>query len=133
MVQEPYSILITDDDEGVRSSLQAVIELRGYRTYLAGDGGEALEVFRSEHIHVCILDVNLPDMTGDEAWYQIRQEENRVLPCVFVTGDAASADRPRALSEPTADVVTKPLTGERVISSLETMIRRFVHGQALSS
>ncbi len=82
---------------------------------------------------MCILDVNLPDMTGDEAWYQIRQEENRVLPCVFVTGDAASADRLRALSEPTADVVTKPLTGERVISSLETMIRRFVQGQALSS
>ncbi len=128
MLQKPYSILITDDDEGVRHSLQAVVEMRGYRTYLAGDGGEALEIFRSHYIHVCILDVNLPDMTGDEAWNRIRKEENRILPCVFVTGDSDSADRLRDLHEPAADVVTKPLTKERVISSLEAMIRKFVQG-----
>ena len=125
-MRKPYSILITDDDDGVRETLQSVVQMRGYRALIAEDGDEAMHIFRREYIDVCILDVNLPGLSGPETWQRFREIERRVLPCVFVTGDYASADRLRALEEPECDVVTKPLTKERVIASLESMIRKFV-------
>ena len=122
-----YSVLITDDDDGCRDSLQSIIEPRGYRTYLADSGDEALRIFRAEYIDVAILDVNLPGMTGLETWRRFKKEANRVLPCVFVTGDVASASSLESMREPEFVVVRKPLTKERVIKALESMILRFLH------
>ncbi|MBI2192333.1 MAG: response regulator [Planctomycetes bacterium] len=118
----PYSVLITDDDEGCRTSLQAILEPDGYRTYLASNGFEALQVIRREYIHVAILDVNMPGMSGLETWQRIKEESRRDFPCVFITGDSWHATRLQSLEEPAFVVVTKPLTKERVIRALESIL-----------
>ena len=57
-------LLITDDDRDFRMSLGEALTRRGYRTVLAADGIEALEVIRSQHIHLALLDVHMPRLDG---------------------------------------------------------------------
>ena len=64
VVQGQPSILITDDDQDFRETLAEVLEPRGFRTLLAGDGPQALEIVRKEQVHVLVLDMHLPKLTG---------------------------------------------------------------------
>ena len=79
MLIETPSLLITDDDPGFRETLRVVFEPRGFRTLLAGDGEEALQIVHQEQVHVVLLDVHMPKLTGLET---LRADEG-------VPGDAA--------------------------------------------
>ena len=71
-VQLP-SILITDDDLDFRETLRFVFEPRGFRTLLAGDGEEALEIMRDEEVHLLLLDVHMPRLSGLETLRRVKQ------------------------------------------------------------
>ena len=82
-----YSLLITDDDASCRDSLRDVFELKGYTTYLASCGREAVKIARSEELHLLILDAHLPDYSGLETFKIIRSEIRVAIPCIFMSGD----------------------------------------------
>ena len=66
MLVETPSLLITDDDPGFRETLRVVFEPKGFRTLLASDGEEALKIVHSETVHVVLLDMHMPRLTGLE-------------------------------------------------------------------
>ena len=78
------SILITDDDLDFRETLRGVLEPRGFRTFLAGDGEEALRIVHSEDVHVVLLDMHMPKLTGLETIRQLKQFKSR-LPCILLS------------------------------------------------
>ena len=53
------SILITDDDRDFRETLGGLFEPRGFRTFLAGDGEEALDIIRREQVHLALFDMHI--------------------------------------------------------------------------
>lgn len=63
------TILVVDDEPAVRQFVEAVLRREGYSVLEAGDGGEALEVFRirQEEIDLVLLDLGMPEMSGYEA------------------------------------------------------------------
>ncbi|WP_211435951.1 response regulator, partial [Candidatus Kuenenia stuttgartensis] len=71
---DSFSLLITDDDKSCRDSLREILELKGYTTYLASCGREAIKIARSEELHVLILDAHLPDYSGLETFNIIKKE-----------------------------------------------------------
>ncbi len=81
---ETPSILITDDDRALRETLQSALEPQGFRTLLAEDGEEALEIVRREVVHLGLLDMHMPKLTGLETLRRIKQIR-RVLPCILVS------------------------------------------------
>ena len=66
MVVSP-SLLITDDDRDFRETLRDVFEPRGFHTVLASDGVEALEIVRTREIHLVLIDMHMPRLSGMEA------------------------------------------------------------------
>src|SRR5207247_7288710 len=74
--RKPYSILITDDDRGCREALKEIVEPEGFRTLLASSGEEAVDIVREEPVHLALLDMNLPRMTGLETLQLVRSEEH---------------------------------------------------------
>ena len=72
------SILITDDDFDFRETLRFVFEPRGFRTLLAGDGEEALAILRGEQVHLVLLDMHMPKLSGLETLWEVRQFQWRV-------------------------------------------------------
>src|SRR5262249_59648955 len=87
---KPYSILITDDDRGCREALREIVEPQGYRALLASSGEEALEIAHEEPVHLALLDMHMPTLTGLEVLQLLRQI-NALLPCILITADTTEA------------------------------------------
>src|ERR1700674_1164648 len=71
-------ILAIDDDSAVQRALKRLFETEGYKVDLAKDGLSGLERFRKMRPSAIILDLRLPDISGQEVCHQIR----RVAPCL---------------------------------------------------
>jgi signal transduction histidine kinase len=67
-------ILLVDDDEGVRSSLQSVLVEEGYGVIPANDGQEALELIASRSIDLVLLDLNMPRKNGWDTFERLSAE-----------------------------------------------------------
>ena len=119
---KPYSILITDDDQGCRESLRSIVEPEGYRTLLASCGEEALEIVQDEQIHLAMLDMHMPTLTGLETIQLVRQF-NVSLPCILVTADATQDLIRQALRAQAFSVIPKPVSKNVV---LYTVVRALV-------
>ena len=58
------SILITDDDPSFRDTVRQTLEPYGYHLSLAADGEEALRILQSDDVHLLLLDMHMPKLTG---------------------------------------------------------------------
>jgi two-component system chemotaxis response regulator CheY len=108
-VTKPYSILITDDDSGSREALRDIVEPEGYRTLLASSGEEAVDIVREESVHLALLDMHMPRMTGLETLAMVHQI-NALLPCILVTADASGDLMRQAFSVRAYSVIPKPVS-----------------------
>src|SRR4051812_25331538 len=102
-----YSILITDDDRGIREALAEIVEQKGFRPVLAADGEEAIHIVQSQPIHLAFFDLNMPKMTGLEAMEVVRQIVP-LLPAILITADATLEVMRRAFAAHFFSVVPKP-------------------------
>jgi two-component system chemotaxis response regulator CheY len=119
---KPYSILITDDDRNCREALRDIVEPEGFRTFLASSGEEAIDIVREKRIHLALLDMHMPTLTGLETLQLVRQI-NAILPCILVTADANAALMRQAFSAQAYSVIPKPVS-KNVL--LYTVVRALV-------
>jgi CheY-like chemotaxis protein len=123
---KPYSILITDDDAGCRTALRDIFEPEGYRTFLASSGEEAVDIVREKQVHVALLDMHMPKLTGLETLELVRQI-NSLLPCILITADISDALMREAFRARVYSVIPKPVSKNVV---LYTVVRALVRLQA---
>ena len=121
-VAQRYTILITDDDRGVREALRDIVEAKGFRPVLAADGEEALEIVQAEPIHLALIDLNMPKLTGLETLQLVRQI-NALLPAILITADATLEVMRRAFEAQFFSVVPKPVNANVVV---KTVVRALV-------
>ena|SRR5438046_2431773 len=119
----PYSILITDDDRDSRESLRDIVEPQGYRTLLASSGEEALEIVHVEPVHLVLLDMHMPRLTGLET-VRLMHLENAVLPCILVTADADAGLIRQALTAHVFSVIPKPVSKNVVLYTVVRALGR---------
>jgi CheY-like chemotaxis protein len=122
-VQRPYSVLITDDDRESRETLRDIVEPQGFRTLLASSGEEAIEIVQHEHVHVVLLDMYMPTLTGLETIRIVRQV-NAVLPCILVTADATEELIRQALLLHAYSVIPKPVSKNVVLYTVVRALGR---------
>src|SRR6516165_7799819 len=109
-----YSILIADDDTNCRQALRDIMEPEGFRTLLASSGEEALDIVREQQVHLALLDMHMPTLTGLETLQLVRQI-NAVLPCILITADATESLIRQALSARVYSVLAKPVSKNVVL------------------
>jgi CheY-like chemotaxis protein len=110
MKLETPSLLITDDDRDFRETLRGVFEPRGFRTLLAADGEEALDVLTRERVHLALLDMHMPRLTGLETIRRIRQLHfDVVLPCILISAALDAAIEEEARRQRTFSILAKPI------------------------
>lgn len=121
-VTRNYSILITDDDRDCREVLREIMEPQGFRTFLASCGEEALDIVQDEEVHLALLDMHMPTMTGLEVLRLLRQMRE-VLPVILVTADATASVIRQAQQARAYSVIPKPVSKNVVIY---TVVRALV-------
>ncbi|MDY3559315.1 response regulator [Gemmata sp. JC673] len=114
-----FSILIADDDRGTREALAEMLDRRGFRTVLAADGSQAVELVQVDLVHLVLFDMHMPRLTGLEAFAVIRQTLDRLLPAVLMTADATNDLIRQAFAAQVYSVIPKPVNGNVVLHTLE--------------
>ncbi len=122
-LQQPFSILITDDDPGVRSTLREIVESKGFYSFEATCGEEAIEIVQSEPVHLALLDMHMPGLTGLETLHLVRQL-NALLPAILITADATMELMQQAFRAHVFSVIPKPPSKNVVLSTVVRALMR---------
>jgi len=118
------SILITEDEEEMRTLLRYFLEREGFELLFATDGQEARMMIDMMSPPACILlDIMLPYMNGFELIEYIRHRPDwKEVPIMVLSARSAEADVVRALDGGADDYIVKPFK----LSELTARIRRFI-------
>ena len=107
-----YSILIVDDENGVRESLRVVLQ-DDYELYMAQNGREALRIFESRSIDIVLLDIMLPDIDGRLLIKDFKQIDDSV-DIIMVTAVKDLQSGIDAIKNGAHDYLVKPFEVENV-------------------
>jgi CheY-like chemotaxis protein len=121
------SILITDDDHDFRETLRVVFEPRGFRTLLAGDGEEALQIVRDQEVHLLLLDMHMPRLSGLETLRRVKQFRSR-LPCILLSAGLDELLIQQAQMAEAFSVLSKPVSRLQITSVVEMALRHAYSG-----
>jgi CheY-like chemotaxis protein len=122
--QRAYSLLITDDDAAARESLREVFEPAGYRTLLAGSGEEAIDLLRDRDVHLALMDMHLPRLTGLETVEIVRQLKGD-LPTILISADRDEELLRKALSAHVFCVLAKPISRNLVLYTVSRALQKY--------
>jgi CheY-like chemotaxis protein len=125
---EVPSLLITDDDRDFRETLQSVFEPR-FRTLLAGDGQQALDILRDQEVHLLLLDMHMPKLTGLETLRQVKRFKSR-LPCILISAALDENLIRQAQLAEAFSVLSKPITRQQITSTVNAAMRRIYNWEA---
>jgi DNA-binding NtrC family response regulator len=103
----PRRILVVDDEEGLRQSLAANLELEGYEVVEAGGGRQAVDLVRESNFDLVITDMRMPGLDGLDTFRELRKLRPEI-PVVIMTAFSLEMLVSGALSEGVYTVVTKP-------------------------
>lgn len=124
-------ILIVDDEEGIRRVFQKVIALDIPNAVIdmADNGAKAVESFMSGHHSVILMDLSMPVMTGDHAYFEIAKicdREKWEMPAViFCTGFNPSSDiRKVVASDPRHCLLQKPVRNQILVETVLERLKR---------
>ena len=123
MLVESPSLLITDDDREFRETLQVGLEPRGFKTLLAGDGEEALKIVRTQEVHLVLLDMHMPKLTGLETLRRLKQFRS-MLPCILLSAQLDELLIEQARLAQAFSVLAKPVTLGQLTGILRQALRR---------
>ena len=100
-------ILIIDDEEAIRESLEALLDLEGYETRSAGTAGEGIATLNNEVFDLVLLDLMLPDRSGIDVVEEVRRT-NSQIPIVMLTAYGSLENAVKAIKGGANNFLTKP-------------------------
>src|SRR5881409_3790850 len=122
-MSDPATLLIADDDPGLRESLERTLTREGFRVILASDGRGALERLQGGGIDLVVTDLKMPGLTGIEvlrAAKAIAPDVDVILLTAFGTVEEAV----KAMKDGAYDFLTKPFRREQLLKLIDKALER---------
>lgn len=114
--EEPYRVLIVDDDELLSSLYQLALKRAGFTAITKADATDIVSVIREFQPELIFMDVQMPECSGPEAAAVIRQiPEFDVIPIIFLSGDTDLELQLAALTQGGDDFLTKPVDNTHLV------------------
>jgi two-component system, NtrC family, nitrogen regulation response regulator NtrX len=115
------TILIVDDEEGIRTSLAGILEDEGYRTICAADGMEALSLCGHDLPGLVLLDIWMPKIDGIETLKRLK-ELHPSLNVVMMSGHGTIETAVKSTKLGAYDFIEKPFSLEKVVVTVENAL-----------
>lgn len=115
-------VLVVDDEPKITQVVTAYLEKEGYQVFTASSGNEALELNGRKAPDLIILDLRLPDLSGEEVCRRIRQRHD--TPVLMLTAKAEEEDKVQGLAIGADDYLTKPFSPRELVARVRAILRR---------
>lgn len=129
MQQQPPTVFVVDDDEGVRNSLRFLLKSVGLATRVLASASEFLEVYKAAQPGCLVLDVRMPGMSGLELQQQLNLR-GAVIPVIFITGHGDIPMAVEAMQQGACDFLQKPFRDQDLIDRIQRALERDAHSRA---
>jgi len=118
------TILVVEDDSALRSYLKELLTENNFYVKAAEDGAEALNIVNSAKPDLVILDLTLPDISGESVCQEIRKK-HKDLPIIILTSRTATNEIVNMLNLGADDYISKPFVAEEFLARIRTRLKHF--------
>ncbi|MGA2766320.1 MAG: response regulator transcription factor [Spirochaetia bacterium] len=122
MTRAVRRVLIVDDEPKIAEVVSSYLRKAGFEPLSADTGAHALKLFEEAAPALVILDLMLPDLSGEEVCRRLRARSR--VPIIMLTAKVEDADAVRGLSLGADDYVTKPFSPRQLVARVEAVLRR---------
>ncbi len=119
------TVLVVDDEEAIQDMFKVFLKKQGFGRIVVGTGKEALLALSKQRFDLCFLDLQLPDITGDEI-YAMARARHPDLPIVIVTGYPDSNMLDNILRHGPVTVLKKPVQLDQLHQTLRFLGHKIV-------
>lgn len=118
------TILVVDDDPGMRVLVGGLLRRSGFEVRLAADGAEMMEQVELGSVDLLLLDVMLPGASGFELCHAVRGGAWRDIPIIMISARGAEADQVAGLELGADDYIAKPFGHGELLARIRAVLRR---------
>lgn len=122
MPQAAKNILAVDDEPKILEAVASFLESKGYQVDTAASGAQALEIFQKKNIALVLLDLMLPDLSGEEVCAAIRKKSR--VPILMLTAKSEEESHLHGLDLGADDYIAKPFSLKVLAAHVEAILRR---------
>lgn len=122
MLAIAQTVLIIDDEPMIRDAVSSYLNKQGCHVFSVDNGKDALKIFEREPITFVILDLMLPDISGEEICATIRKKSR--VPIIMLTAKTQEDDVLNGLKMGADDYVTKPFSLKELYARMNVILRR---------
>lgn len=120
-------VLVVDDEQPIRDVVRAYLEKDGYHVFEAENGKHALEVANKMKPAVVVLDLMLPDLSGEDVCRELRRGSD--IGIIMLTAKGAEEQRIAGLSLGADDYIVKPFSPRELVARVRALVRRLSPGE----
>jgi DNA-binding response OmpR family regulator len=121
-------ILVVDDDEYLSDIIKETLEAENYTVTIAYDGQSALKAVSASGIHLVLLDIKLPDISGFTVLEKIREQTD--IPVIMLTGITDTDTLAQSIDMGADDYIRKPFLPQELLARVKAKLRRRANQQA---
>src|SRR5262249_52965045 len=116
------TVLLVEDERKLRDLVRSYLERAGFTVLSTGSGAEALTLAASGSPDLVVLDLGLPDISGETVARELRATGG--VPVLMLTAKSSEEDRIRGLELGADDYVTKPFSPRELVLHVQAILRR---------
>ena len=121
-MSEIRKILVVEDEKKIADVIKAYLEREGYIVTATDSGAEALTLADSGNYNLVVLDLMLPDLSGEEVCAELRSRSD--IPIIMVTARTAEDEKVHGLNIGADDYLTKPFSPRELVARVKSILRR---------
>ena len=116
-------ILIVEDNPKNLKLVRDTLQVRGYRTIEAGTGEEGVQLAREQHPAVVLMDIQLPGISGVEAFRELRADPaTRAIPVIAVTASVMAQERQKVMAAGFDGFQGKPISVRELLETVRQIL-----------
>lgn len=122
MNNDSKKILVIEDEEKIVEFIESYLINSGYEVYKAFNGSDAFKLFNSQKIDLVLLDLMLPDISGEQICEELRKTSK--VPIIMLTAKSQEESILNGLEIGADDYMTKPFSPRQMVARVKALLRR---------
>lgn len=119
------TVLVIDDNKDIRENTAEILDLAGYKTFIAENGKRGVEIALKEKPSIIVCDIMMPELDGYGVLHLVRKNtETQNIPFIFLTAKTERSDFRKGMEMGADDYITKPFEDIELLNAVEIRLKK---------